>query len=230
MATNQYRPDYAVPPGWVLAERLSAQGISRAEFARRCDRSAKLISEIVAGKAPIEPKTALQFEKVLGVDAGIWLGIEADYRLHQMREAEAREAEESAAWSRTFPIVELAKRGAIRRSSSRSGAVSELLAFFGVASIKAWQAKYGTANVAYRHSPSFGERRAFPGGLASSCSDRSQRTGMRYLRTDGVQEGIRAYAPFDSCRGASGTRRKRGNYATTRVFFCHWSNHCRRCA
>ena len=33
MATNQYRPDYAVPPGSVLAERLSAQGISRAEFA-----------------------------------------------------------------------------------------------------------------------------------------------------------------------------------------------------
>ena len=66
MATNQYRPDYAVAPGWVLAERLEAQGISRAEFARRCDRSAKLISEIIAGKAPIEPKTALQFEKSAG--------------------------------------------------------------------------------------------------------------------------------------------------------------------
>ena len=92
MATNQYRPDYAVPPGWVLAERLSAQGISRAEFARRCDRSAKLISEIVSGKAPIEPKTALQFETVLWVDADIWLGIEKDYQLHQIRQAGAREA------------------------------------------------------------------------------------------------------------------------------------------
>ena len=91
MATNQYRPDYAVPPGWVLAERLSTRGISRAEFARRCDRSAKLISEIISGKAPIEPKTALQFERVLGVDADIWLGIEKDYQLHQIREAEVRE-------------------------------------------------------------------------------------------------------------------------------------------
>ena len=26
MATNQYRPDYAVPPGWVLAERLDCTG------------------------------------------------------------------------------------------------------------------------------------------------------------------------------------------------------------
>ena len=85
MATNRYRPDYAVPPGWVLAERLSAHGITGVEFARRCDLSAKLISEIISGKAPIKPMTAVQFEKILGVDAGIWLGIEEDYQLHQQR-------------------------------------------------------------------------------------------------------------------------------------------------
>ena len=51
-------------------------------------RSAKLISEIIAGKAPVEPKTALEFERVLGVDAGIWLGIEADYCLHPVKPAD----------------------------------------------------------------------------------------------------------------------------------------------
>lgn len=81
-ATNQFRPEYAVPPGLVLEERLEVQGISHAEFARRCGCSPKLISEIIAGKASLEPETALQFEKVLGVDASIWLGIEADYQLH----------------------------------------------------------------------------------------------------------------------------------------------------
>ena len=90
MATNQYQPDYAVPPGWILEERLAAHGISPAEFASRCDRSAKLIREIVAGKAPIEPKTALQFDRVLGVNAGIWLGIEDDYKLHQNRDMDPR--------------------------------------------------------------------------------------------------------------------------------------------
>lgn len=79
--TYTYRPDYAVPPGWVLDEHLKSHCLSPAEFARRCGRSAKLISEIIAGKAPVEPKTALQFEKVLGLDASIWLGIEARYRL-----------------------------------------------------------------------------------------------------------------------------------------------------
>ena len=31
----------------------------------------------------MELRTALQFEKVLGVDAAIWLGIETAYRLHE---------------------------------------------------------------------------------------------------------------------------------------------------
>ena len=75
-ASSQFKPDYAVAPGSVLKERLEVQGISQAEFARRCGRSAKLIGEIIAGKAGIEPQTALQFEKVLGVDTGIWIGID----------------------------------------------------------------------------------------------------------------------------------------------------------
>ncbi len=154
-ATNQYNPDYAVPPGWILEERLEVQGISHAEFARRCGRSAKLISEIIAGKASLEPETALQFEKVLGVDASIWLGIESGYQLHKAREAEAKDATAAVQWGRAFPVRELVKRGYFQRPVSDVDAVSKLLAFFGVGSTKAWTTRYGLANVAYRHSPSF---------------------------------------------------------------------------
>ena len=159
-ATNQYRPDYAVPPGWVLQERLGAEGISHAEFARRCGRSPKLISEIIAGKAPLEPGTALQFEKVLGVDASVWLGIESDYRLHRAREAEAEAAAAAANWAKAFPVRDLVKRGCIERPKSETDAVSKLLAFFRVGSIDAWTARYARANAAYRHSPSFGSSEA----------------------------------------------------------------------
>ena len=152
-APNRYEPDYAVPPGHVLKERLDAQGMTPAEFARRCGRSAKLISEIVAGKAPIEPRTALQFEKVLGVDAGIWLGIEKDYRLQKTRAAAAEESAAAGAWSRSFPLRELARRGI--KPATDEDTVSALLSFFGVASVDAWHVKYGAKNVAYRHSPSF---------------------------------------------------------------------------
>ncbi len=154
-ASYRYEPDYAVPPGSVLEERLEVHNISHAEFARRCGRSPKLISEIISGKAPIEPKTAVQFERVLGVDAGIWLGIESDYRLHQQREAEVRKAEESVEWAKGFPVAELVKRGVLAKPSSNADRVEKLLSFFGVASIEAWRDKYTRAQVVYRHSPSF---------------------------------------------------------------------------
>lgn len=154
-ATNQFSPDYAVPPGWILEERLEVEEISHAEFARRCGRSPKLISEIISGKAPLEPGTALQFEKVLGVDASIWLGIESEFRLYRAREAEARNAAASAEWVKAFPVRDLVKRGCFQRPKSDIDAVSKLLAFFRVGSVDAWTARYGLANVAYRHSPKF---------------------------------------------------------------------------
>ena len=82
-AANEYRPDHAVSPGSALEERLTAHGISHADLASRCECSVKLISDIVAGKAPVESKLALRFERALGVDADIWLGIERGYRLHE---------------------------------------------------------------------------------------------------------------------------------------------------
>ena len=99
MAAERYpwEPDYAVPPGQVLEEWLTAHGIPHDEFARRCGRSPELIAEIIAGTAPVDADTALRFEQVLGMDAGIWLGIEADYRLHLARAADAREPEASRA-------------------------------------------------------------------------------------------------------------------------------------
>ncbi len=86
----KWKPEYPIPPGLVLREHLEARGYSQAEFARRCGRSPKLISDIIAGKAPLEAKTALQFEKVLGVDAEIWIGIESQHRLFLVQEAEAK--------------------------------------------------------------------------------------------------------------------------------------------
>lgn len=150
-----YNPDYAVPPGWVLEDRLAAHNISNAEFARRCGRSPKLISEIISGKAPIEPRTALQFENVLGVDAGIWLGIEASYRLRLEREAETRRDEEEIAWAKAFPVGELVKRGIVEKPKTNAEKVKAVLTFFGVASVEAWRARQTGMSVAYRHSPSF---------------------------------------------------------------------------
>ena len=78
--TYPYRPDYAIPPGWSLEERIEAQGISPEELAASCGIAPELVHGIIAGRNPIDHQTAAQLERVLGVDASIWLGIEADYQ------------------------------------------------------------------------------------------------------------------------------------------------------
>lgn len=153
--TNTFNPDYAVAPGWVLEEMLEVLALSQAEFARRCGRSPKLISEIISGRAPVEPETAIQFEMVLGMDASIWLGIETDYKLHSAREAEAERTKEEIKWYKSFPVTEMIAKDMIYQPESDDAGIGALLSFFGVASVDAWSRRYSLTNVAYRHSDSF---------------------------------------------------------------------------
>lgn len=150
-----YQPDYAVSPGSVVAEHLEVRGLSQAAFARLCGRSPKMISEIISGKAPVEPTTALQFEKVLGMKAVIWLGIEKDYRLHLAKQDEASQLAELLDWAKEFPLGDLYKNGVVPKGKTDGSTVSHLLQFFGVASPKAWDATYARLKLSFRHSPSF---------------------------------------------------------------------------
>ena len=75
-----YVPDYRVPPGWVLEERLAAMGLSCAEFAKRCELPLELVRGIIDGEAPIELATVGRFQSVLGTDAELWMSLENDCR------------------------------------------------------------------------------------------------------------------------------------------------------
>ena len=75
-----YDPDYRVPPGWVLEERLATMGLTCAEFAERCDLPLELIHGIIDGETSIELATAGPFQSVLGVGAELWMSMENDYR------------------------------------------------------------------------------------------------------------------------------------------------------
>jgi len=125
----------------MVQEYLEHMGISARELARRCGRSAKLITEIILGKAPIEPETALQLERVLQLDASIWLGLEAQYQLHLAREAENKEMAKHEAWAKAFPVHALHARDWLNAKSGGADLVREILRFFGVANIQAYNAR-----------------------------------------------------------------------------------------
>jgi len=151
-----YRPDYRQRPGKVLDEILNKREMSARELARRCGRSAKLIVEIISGKAPIEPETALQFEKVLGVDASVWLSIESAYRLHRAKANEEQSLANHIGWAKRFHLEELYRLGVLEKLSDPAATVKQLLQFFGAGSVEACQLRFKElADGAYRHSPSF---------------------------------------------------------------------------
>ena len=153
---HPYQPDHAVRPGALVQEYLQAMGISGRELARRCGRSAKLITEIILGKAPLEPETALQFERVLGMDATIWLNMEAAYRLHLARAQDERRLEQHASWAQQFPLSELERRRYMGAAKNPADQVRQVIQFFGVGSVEACRERFEEmAEVACRHSPSF---------------------------------------------------------------------------
>ncbi len=83
---EQFYSDLPVPPGEYLEEVIEELGMSKMELAKKLGRPASKLSAIYKGKKAITPETALQLEKVVGVAAHTWTGLEADYRLTLARQ------------------------------------------------------------------------------------------------------------------------------------------------
>ncbi|TET44781.1 addiction module antidote protein, HigA family [candidate division TA06 bacterium] len=157
-AGYKFEPDYAVHPGEILEETLEARGMKKISFAKRCGLSQKTVSQIINGKAPVTPETAIQFERVLGVSAAVWSNLNTFYHLHMARVSARKRLEKQVTWAKSFPLTELVKRGIIEEPPSQVGAVEALLNFLGVGSVQAWeerQKQLVQESTAYRHSPSF---------------------------------------------------------------------------
>ena len=154
--TRAWEPDWAVPPGEVLLEALDERGMTQAELARRMGRPVKTINEIIKAKTALTPETAIQLERVLGISARLWSGLETLYRHHLAEVASDAELEAHAEWARRFPLRDLRKYGVIGAGASKdSEFVGDLLRWFGVASVEAWEHRWRAPAAAYRSSRAF---------------------------------------------------------------------------
>lgn len=149
--------DYIVSPGDVLDETLEARGISKQEFAERCGRTPKFISEIIAGKAALSEETALQFGHVLDMDPELWTNLEQNYRLKLAQEEERLVLSTKADWVKTYPISDMVKKGLLQKSKDVAETARGILDFFGVASVEALDNIFSkrAEGLAYRRSASF---------------------------------------------------------------------------
>ena len=69
------------PGEMLLEEFLKPLGITQSEFAVRLGVSFPRLNEIVRGRRGVTPDTALRLERVLGMSADFWLGLQLDWDL-----------------------------------------------------------------------------------------------------------------------------------------------------
>lgn len=155
MSDNEYIPDFVSPPGETLAEKLEEIGMTQADLAARTGRPKKTINEIIKGKAPITPETALQFERVLGIPARFWNNREQQYRQYLTRLRERERLAGYKEWTRQFSVKAMLERGVIAGYDDPVDLVASLLNFFGLASPEHWDAVWGRFEVAFRKTNAY---------------------------------------------------------------------------
>ncbi len=190
MGINQeVHSDLAVPPGEYLEEVLEELGMAKEELARRMKRPAPKLSAIYKGKKAITANTAIQLEKVVGVPAHIWTGLEAEYRLVLARkqiEKEERSLLGETKLTQNFCYAKLAELGFVKATRKPVERVIELQKFFGVTSlnniedVKRYQPAFRLGNL--------GQKQPSPEALAT------------WLRIGEIKARRIECSPFDKTR------------------------------
>ena len=130
------------PPGDDILEHIRYIKMSQAELADRLDKTSSKVNDLIKGKEPITYATALQLEKVLGVEAKFWLNREMQYREKLTRLEQQEMLEDASGWAKQHPISELRKSGYLKSGNADNDLVADLLEFYGVANIPKWKARY----------------------------------------------------------------------------------------
>ncbi len=146
---NNYKPDIAIPPGDTLLEVLESQNMTQKVFAERVELNKKTINEIVKGKNPITPSTALKFESVLGIPAHFWNNLERNFQETKARLKLKEKLEEEKECLTSIDYSSLVKYKIINSTKNLEERVLNLLNLYGVSSLKLVPKVY---NVAFRKS------------------------------------------------------------------------------
>lgn len=150
-----FEPDYAIAPGETLQETIESLGMTQRDLALRTGTAPKTINEIIKGKAPITPDTAVLLERVTGVPARMWNNLETNYREQLAKIADRERLEADLGWLKTIPTRELINRGVIEEPADKASLLYAVLRFFGVGSSEQWKQLWMQPAGAFRKSAKF---------------------------------------------------------------------------
>lgn len=152
---NEYTPSTSSMPGEILQEALEERQMTQAQLAERMGRPKKTINEIIKGKAAITPETALQLEKVLGISASVWNGLESAYRESLARLDEQKRLSAFLPWLKNLPIRFMIEHHWINDCDDKIDLLREALSFFQIASLDQWPQVISEPQTRFRRSGLF---------------------------------------------------------------------------
>lgn len=168
-------------PGDTILETIEHVRMSQVELAERMGKTPSKINDLISGKEPITLTTALQLEKVLGIDAQFWLNREMLYREKLLRLEQEEALEECKDWLKIQPVKELKVCGYLKTKKVGSAMAEECLKFYGVATPIQWESLYVNQYVSANFRKSEAHKTTL-GGLAAFL--RIGEVEMRKLKLD----------------------------------------------
>ena len=126
----------AIPPGMTIKEVLEDRHMTQKELATRMDMSEKHISKLINGEVPLTQAVAMRLERVFGVEASFWNGLEANYREKILKVEYENSIDEEINFAKPFGYAKLARLGIVPETKKAAEQVNNLQKFFEVASLK----------------------------------------------------------------------------------------------
>lgn len=126
----------AIPPGMTIKEVLEDRHMTQKELATRMDMSEKHISKLINGEVPLTQDVAMRLERVFGVEASFWNGLEAAYREAILKVEYENSIDEEINFAKPFGYAKLARLGIVPETKKAAEQVNNLQKFFEVASLK----------------------------------------------------------------------------------------------
>ena len=81
MIANNLEPEHLTHPGEVLKEELEYRGISQRKFAAQIGVQYTMLNEMLNSKRPVNVQFAMLVEAALGIDAELWIKMQARYNI-----------------------------------------------------------------------------------------------------------------------------------------------------
>src|SRR5690348_9817914 len=148
MRRADFSPDWASAPGETISDLLSQKGLTLDHFARSLGWTVSSARQLISGNERIDSPTAIALSATLGGSSEFWLSRDRSYI------AAARRTEEQ--WVNELPVEDMVRFGWLPEPAEHHQ-LEQLLQYFDVPSLPAWNERYGelAQRVPFRKSPSF---------------------------------------------------------------------------